>query len=775
MPSLHDFRSDFRRGRTGDGLRINQGAKAYTASMFDADNFMINNSGEAIRRWPTEIKTTLLGEARLEGAELGVTDALRFLMVFTNARLDIYDMSDLTTPRQSFTSQPWTSTTQWFMTITKENNRFIIADETFQTQVLEFDTGALTFSMAGFEFDVANNGTRLRAPFFSFAASDMTATPTIFTSIGSETNVGAEIATALGILASTFDLDLGTGSITTSADFFVADHVGTRMRLGEGEFEVTAVNSATNADIKVFRDIAILLDVDPFFCTRGETRVEVTAFNHGLSPGDEVFFFGLSVETTDYAKSWLTGAPEADGTCSGTAQTYTVKKIVDENNFEVIGNAGAAQATGLYGGSSVKMIPASGIKGVSEPAFSEARGWPQAAMYHETRLWLGGTVSLPDAVWGSSPFAYKDFDTGDGGPDDAVQMYGIGEQSRVRHFVSNFDLLIFTENGEYYTPGSAEQSITQETARALNATKHGISFTEPQTFDGAIFFVDRTGGHVRELQIRTSDVGYYAPPASIVVPDWIDQPKHSTQYPGSPEQVTPYIFFGNDGTGKLVVMHSSRNDDSFGFMRWSLKNGSFVSTGAVGQRLFASAERAGTHYLLEFKTDGDFPNMDFAEELTGASLTSWTSSYFNSTTLQLVSERQQYSDITTDVSGNFTTPEALDAIQIGDPMPYTLEMNAPIAGSGQGPKAGKMQRLVSAEISWENTETGQITGTGNLGDSGAIAALEAEDNPSFAAPTPIDEWREYYLGTWGREPRLKITGENPGHVGIRGLVMNVYF
>ena len=514
MPTLHDFRSDFRRGRTGDGLRINTGAKAYTASMFDADNFMVNNSGEAIRRWPTEIKDTLLGEARLEGAELGVANTLRFLFVFTNTRLDIYDMDDLSTPSQSFTGQPWTSTTQWFMTITKENNRFVIADETFNTKVLEFDTVGLTFSIANFEFDVANNNTRLRAPFFSFAASTLTATPTIFTSIGSETNVGAEIATALGILPGDFDLDLGTGSITTSADFFVADHVGTRMRLGAGEFEVTAVNSATNADITVYRDIAILLDVDPFFMNRSESRIEVAALEHGLSPGDEVFFFGLSVETTDYASTWMTGAPKADGTCSGTAKTYTVKKVIDENNFEIIGDTAVNQATGLYGGSTVMMIPASGIKGISEPAFSEARGWPQAAMYHEPRLWLGGTTSLPDAVWASAPFSYKDFDTGEGGPQDAIQMYGIGEQSRVRHFVSNFDLLIFTENGEYYTPGSAEQAITQETARGLNATKHGASFTEPQTFDGAIFFVDKTGGHVRELQVRTADVGSLFPTGS---------------------------------------------------------------------------------------------------------------------------------------------------------------------------------------------------------------------------------------------------------------------
>ena len=239
--------------------------------------------------------------------------------------------------------------------------------------------------------------------------------------------------------------------------------------------------------------------------------------------------------------------------------------------------------------------------------------------------------------------------------------------------------------------------------------------------------------------------------------------------------MTPYVFFSNTSDGAIIVMHSSRNDESFGFMRWTLQNGTFKSVGAVGQRLFCSAERDGTHYLMEFITDDSVPEMDFAERLTGAASTAWTSSYFTETLLQVTSENQNYSDVTTDVSGNFTTPEAVTSVECGEAMPYTLEMNAPVSGSGQGPKTGKMQRLVSAEVNWDNTETGEIGGSGNLGDAGNQNILEAEDNLSFTAPTPVVEWREYYIGAWGREPRLKITGDRPGKVALRGLVMNVYF
>ncbi len=177
------------------------------------------------------------------------------------------------------------------------------------------------------------------------------------------------------------------------------------------------------------------------------------------------------------------------------------------------------------------------------------------------------------------------------------------------------------------------------------------------------------------------------------------------------------------------------------------------------------ASRGSDWFLLEFDLDGVL-STDFSEELSGSAQTAWTATHHVSTTLQLYTAAGAvYSDVTLDASGNFTSPEALDDVKIGDPMTWRIEMNAPAIATGQGAKIGKMQRLVSSEIHWDETVTGLVNGQ---------QALSAIDNPTLSTPTAIDEWRKYFIGIWGREPRLVINGDEPGRAAVRAITLNVH-
>jgi len=771
MPKLHDFRADFRAGRTGDALRVREDTDAYRASVYDAENMMITAENQMFRRWGTLDRFALTGDTRLWAWEFSQASAEQFLMLFSDARLDIYDMT--LTLRQSFTTQPWTTETMRFMTLASEGTRVVISDETFRTRFLTLDPEAGTFTMSEFDFDLSDDETRLFAPFFRFVAESVEMTLTIHTAAGTSTGYGAYIATASGISASDFDLAAGTGKATTSADFFVADHVGTRMRLADGEIEILSVVDAQNATIKVWRDVAVSLDTDPFFFRNGSDLTEVAAADHGLKVGDEVFFTGLSSVSGDWSTVRLTNAvpfassPTTATAPSGGAATYTVLRILDANHFEVQANS-ASSVDALAGGSDVKMYKFDGIKNIREPAFSEARGWPQACAVQNQRLWLGGTRFLPDAVWASRPNRFEDFDTGDGAADDAIQMYGIGSQSRVRHIIPGFDTIILTDSGTHYVPGSPDIALTQENARTIPGPEHGSSYTTPVNFDGSVFFVDVLGQHVRELVVSENEnAGYVSNPATVVAPDWVRGPDETAGYKGSPNEATPYVLFVNSEDGSLLVMHSRRNDQAFGFMLWKLEGGEFISAAGVDNRLFAVAKYGTDYSLVEFHTDANYVTTDFSAILTGTAETNWTSARHASETVQVYApDGRVFSDATLDVSGNFTTSEALDEVRIGFDMPWFSELHTPIAGSGQGTKSGKMKRLVSAEVNWRNTITGTVSGEN---------ALEALDQPALSAPIPVDEWREYYPGEWGREPRLKIEGDTPGHVAMRGVVLNVYF
>lgn len=772
MPTLHVEQYDFRKGRIGKNVRNRKDTRAYASSVRDAENGMVLQDGGLWRRWGTFIRDELAEDTRLESWTFAAGETTRFLLLFSNGKLKIFDLT--MTERASFTGCPWTDEGVRFLQIDYDRARLVITDQSFRTQFLDYDAAAGTFTLSDFAFSKTDDGTRLRAPFFQFASKTNRAELTIFTSAGQSTGYGPHIATAGGFPVGNFDLTLGTGKLKMSEDLFVAAHVGTRMRLLDGELEILNVVDARNATVKVWRDIAVKLDANPFFLRQGSKLVEVSWFDHNLQVGDKVFFVGLSNASGDPAAALLTNACKTatDGTTvaapAAGAAAYTVRRVIDKDTFEILGAGSAPGNDDLCGGSDVLAYPFSGILGIKEPAMSNARGWAQACCFHETRLWLGGTKSLPDALWGSQFSDATNFDTGTGEPTDAVPIYGVGQQARVRHLISAFDLIILTDTAEIYIPGNTNTPITPETARGVTSTGYGAAFTVARRFDGGTVFVDALGNHIREMSVESRDAEYSAAPLTATIPEWVQYPDETAIYEGAPNEATPYMIFTNSTDGSALVLHSSKGDDSFGFMRWTLKNGSFCSFAGVGSRLFAVAQRGSQFFLLEFDTQTEDPiTVDFGTRfLADPAASTFRAPYDAGRTVQMQSGGLVYSDVTVGGDGSFTIPEALTDFTLGDGMPFSVTFHPVALVSGQGPKSGKMQRLVSVEIDWNGTETGQVEGQ---------SALLPDDNPLFSAPTPIEGWREYYLGLWGREPFFSVTADKPGQVRIRGLVQNGFF
>ena len=772
MPTIHYEQYDFRKGRMGSNVRNRKETKAFASSVRDAENCMVLLDGGIWRRWGTVIRAELADDARLESWDFAAGLTTRFLLLFSAGKLVIYDMT--LTVRADFSGCPWTAEGVRFLQLDYDRARLVITDQTFRTQFLDYNAATGLFSLSDFGFSLSDDQTRLRAPFFQFASKTNRANLTIFTSAGQSTGYGTHIATAGGFSTSTFNLTAGTGEITTTEDLFLPEHVGSRMRLLEGELEILTVVNARKATVKVWRDVAVMLDANPFFLRNGSRIVEVSWFDHNLRVGDQVYFTGLSNTGSDAAGALLHNACRMatdTGTVAapaGGAAAYTVLRVIDKDTFEIRGGGTVATADGLHGGSDVLAYPLSGILNITEPAFSNARGWPQACCFHETRLWLGGTPNLPDAAWGSVFSDGTNFDTGTGEQTDAVALYGVGQQARIRHLVSGFDLIILTDASEIYIPGNTDTPITQETARAVTTTGYGSAFTVARRFDGGTVFVEAVGNHIREMSVEARDQEYTAAPLTATVPEWVQEPDESAVYDGAPGEATPYLIFTNSADGSALVMHSSRQDDSFGFMRWTLENGMFRSFAGVGTRLFCVAQRGAQFFLLEFDTQTDSPiTVDFGTIFDVAeAATAFVAPFDVSRTVQMQSGGRVYSDVAIGADGSFTIPEPLTDFAIGDPMPFRVSFHSPITASGQGSKSGKMQRLVSVQINWNGTETGLVEGQ---------SALLPEDNPLFAAPTPIDGWREYYIGNWDREPFFSVTTDKPGQVRIRGVVQDAFF
>jgi hypothetical protein len=58
----------------------------------------------------------------------------------------------------------------------------------------------------------------------------------------------------------------------------------------------------------------------------------------------------------------------------------------------------------------------------AEGAWSAVRGYPKVCTFHEGRLYFAHTTYQPGGVWASVPFAYENFDAGNGDDDDAISI-----------------------------------------------------------------------------------------------------------------------------------------------------------------------------------------------------------------------------------------------------------------------------------------------------------------------------------------------------------------
>ena len=206
MAKVQDFRSDFRKGRTGTALRIRQDVKSYTSSLKEAKNMMVLSDGRIARRWGTEVKEVLTGKVRLETWDYSEGNTTQFLLYFSNDQLLIKDLT-LTT-RATFTSTGWTDSTLSFLSIAYNENTLVITDESITPKIVTLS--GTSFLIEDFAFSTTADDTYLNAPFAQMASGDITATLTCLTSKGMSSGYGSYIATALSLSPSDFDLANGT-------------------------------------------------------------------------------------------------------------------------------------------------------------------------------------------------------------------------------------------------------------------------------------------------------------------------------------------------------------------------------------------------------------------------------------------------------------------------------------------------------------------------------------------------------------------------------------
>lgn len=380
----------------------------------------------------------------------------------------------------------------------------------------------------------------------------------------------------------------GTGiTLTTSADYWVPNHVGVTVRYHNAEILITSYTSATVVTGNVLDTLKIRLSVlNPLRTADGSNIVEVTHLNHGLNVGDIITIEGASA-TGGINTAQLNVADQ-------------VREIIDENTYTY--QAGGTANDSEDGGGNVKVVSHAPIRDWDEQSWSAVRGYPAAVTFHENRLCFGGTIAEPDNIWMSKVGSFFNFDVGDAADSDSIQLVAAtGDINQIRYMVSNRDLQIFTATGELYVPTYLNQAITPTNAQIRMQTPYGCEFVQPTSIDGATVFAEKGGKTVREYLYTDTEEAYTSTSISTIASHLINTPKYLAVVHsgfGLPDSYAAFTL----SNGEITLFSSNRAEKKASWTRVTT-DGIFSSVCAIHNRLFANVYHNNKLHLCEFKEE----------------------------------------------------------------------------------------------------------------------------------------------------------------------------
>jgi hypothetical protein len=544
----------------------------------------------------------------------------------------------------------------------------------------------------------------------------------------------------------TLDPSGTTGSITltTSAAHWVAAHVGTIVRYGESEIEITAYTSSTVVTGTVISTLAIRLSVlNPLRTREGSNIVEVTHLEHGFAGGESIT---------------ISGAAATGGINTGNLNgTFTIVDIIDDNTYTY--QAGGSASSTEDGGGLVTVSSHAPTRQWDEQSFSAVRGYPQAVAFHENRLCFGGTIAEPDSIWMSSIGQFFDFNAGTGADNQSISLVAAtGTVNEIRYMVSNRDLQVFTAGAELYIPTFLNQAITPTNAQIRQQTPFGCEYTQPVSIDGATIFVQKGGSVVREFLYTDTEDAYTSTAVSTIASHLILPPSYMTVSHGAFDGAESYAAMTN-GNGDIALFNSNRAERRAAWTRLTTA-GDFSSVCGIHDRLFANVWAPdGKLHLCEFTGDIGLDRYIYAPVV---------SNYVNVNSAYEVGDQVSvigfdgtnlgYLGLFTlvdnggNASVNLSSYTGYTHAYVG--VAYTSKIiTNPIDGNmGNGPVTGRPRGVSSAVIDLRNTSSAKV--------NGSAAVL----------PANFSGKKEFRILGYGRDPQITIEQNEPLPLQVNGII-----
>lgn len=293
---------------------------------------------------------------------------------------------------------------------------------------------------------------------------------------------------------------------------------------------------------------------------------------------------------------------------SGTSGTVTLTADNDIFSPEYVGsririNEGEVKITAyvnakqLIGETGKNLNNANQTADWEESSFSNRRGWPNSVTFHQDRMVIGGSKSLPNRLWLSKSSDLFNFDLGEGLDDEAIEFAILSDQvNAIKAVVSARHLLVFTTGAEWMVTG---QPLTPESIQLSRQTKVGMytgCYVPPQNVDGATLFVSSGGRQIREFLFADVEQAYQAKDLTLLSSEIIKNPRDCIYH--SDDSVL-YVVLG-DGSVSCLTTYRTEQVNAWSKLK---TDGSFRSVAAIGDDIYFCVSRKNGWFIEKMEDD----------------------------------------------------------------------------------------------------------------------------------------------------------------------------
>jgi hypothetical protein len=211
-----------------------------------------------------------------------------------------------------------------------------------------------------------------------------------------------------------------------------------------------------------------------------------------------------------------------------------------------------------------------------EGAWSDYRGYPTTATFHEQRLVAANTEWQPTTLWGSVIDAYLNYKDGDKA--DLSYNYTISSDQvdAIRYLSTTKRLVVNATSGEYTVAASnANEAITSTNIKVSRETSFGTALVKPVRAGPAILFTQRKGRNENPAR-RLREFVYNFQTDSYAAPDLTILSEHITApglIQGAYVAVPDLMIWYARADGDMVAMTYERDQQVVGWHHHQIGGG----------------------------------------------------------------------------------------------------------------------------------------------------------------------------------------------------------